>query len=211
MAGLYRRYVLPSLLDWAMHHPRIVPYRAPTLAPACGRVLEIGFGTGANLPHYASSVRELEIVEPDAALNSYAARRLALSDRQVTIHALSAERLPFETESFDTVVSTFTLCSIPDVAAALVEVRRVLRPGGRFLFLEHGLAPDIEVARWQRRLTPLQKRLGGGCHLDRPVRALLVGARLSVDVTEVREHYVRGLPRVVGWFAHGIARKERDT
>lgn len=211
MSNFYRRYVWPHLLDWAMHHPRIVPYRAPTLAPATGRVLEIGFGTGANLPHYAPSVRELEIVEPDAALNEHAARRLAASDRLVTIHSLCAERLPFEADRFDTVVSTFTLCSIPDVSAALAEVRRVLRPGGQFLFLEHGLAPDLEVARWQRRLTPLQKRLGGGCHLDRPVRALLVSAGLSIDASRSREHYVRGLPRVLGWFSHGVAHKERDT
>lgn len=211
MADFYRRRVLPVVLDWAMHHPRIVPYRAPTLAPACGRILEIGFGTGANLAHYAPAVREFEIVEPDAALTERAARRLAASDRRVTVHALSAESLPFATGSFDTVVSTFTLCSIPDVTAALAEVRRVIRPGGQFLFLEHGLAPDAGVARWQRRLTPLQKRLGGGCHLDRPVRTLLAGAGLSVDENEAQEHYVRGLPRVLGWFTYGIARKKQDT
>lgn len=211
MSNFYRRYVLPHLLDWAMHHPRIVPYRAPTLASASGRILEIGFGTGANLAHYAPSVRALEIVEPDAALTERAIRRLAATDRQVTIHALSAERLPFDTDSFDTVVSTFTLCSIPDVSAALTEVRRVLRPHGQFLFLEHGLAPDATVARWQRRLTPLQKRLGGGCHLDRPVRTLLINAGWSMDTSEVHEHYVRGLPRVAGWFTHGIARKDRGS
>lgn len=195
------------MLDWAMHHPRILPYRTPTLSPARGRILEIGFGTGANLAHYAPSIRRLEIVEPDAALNARAARRLAHSDRQVTVHALSAETLPFDADSFDTVVSTFTLCSIPDVSAALAEVHRVLRPDGQFLFLEHGLAPDSNVARWQRRLTPVQKRLGGGCHLDRPVHALLTSAGLSVDSTVSREHYVRGLPRVMGWFSRGIARK----
>lgn len=208
MAGWYRRYLLPTLLDWAMHHPRIVPYRAPTLAPASGRILEIGFGTGANLAHYDPSIRALEIVEPDTALHIRAARRIAASDRHVRVHQLSAETLPFDADSFDTVVSTFTLCSIPAVETALAEVRRVLRPGGQFLFLEHGLSPDPAVALWQRRLTPLQKRIGGGCHLDRPVRTLLTAASLTVDSATVREHYVRGLPRVVGWFTRGIARKE---
>lgn len=207
MSDLYRRLVLPAVLDWAMHHPQIRRLRSPALAPARGRVLEIGFGTAANLPYYPPGIRQLEIVEPELALQSRAARRIAASDRSVIVHALSAETLPFDSESFDTVVSTFTLCSIADVTSALSEVHRVLRPGGQFLFLEHGLAPDAGVARWQQRLTPLQKRLGGGCHLDRPVRSMISAAGLSIAPVGDEEGYVRGLPRILGWIARGVALK----
>lgn len=207
MAGLYRRYILPPLLDRAMSDRRISRYREPVLAPAKGRVLEIGFGTGANLKHYPPGVRRLEIVEPDAALNARAARRIAASDRDVIVHDLSAERLPFDTASFDTVVSTFTLCSIPDVESALAEVHRVLKPGGQFLFLEHGLSPEPHVARWQHRLTPLQKIIGGGCHLDRAMRPLIERAGLQIQLAGYEERYAPKLPKFVAWLTSGVARK----
>lgn len=207
MTSFYRRYVLPPLLDRAMSDRRISRYRAPVLAPATGRVLEIGFGTGANLSHYPESVRQLEIVEPDAALNIRAKRRLAKTSREVIVHALSAERLPFDSASFDTIVSTFTLCSIPDVDAALGEIHRVLKPGGQFLFLEHGLSPESSVARWQHRLTPLQKIIGGGCHLDRPMRSLIEGAGLQVQSVGYEERYAPKLPKIVAWLTSGVARK----
>jgi len=178
------------------------------LAPAEGRVLEIGFGTGANLSHYPETVRQLEIVEPDAALNIRAQRRLAKSSREVIVHALSAEHLPFDAASFDTVVSTFTLCSIPDVDSALREVYRVLKPGGRFLFLEHGLSPEAGIARWQRRLTPLQKVIGGGCHLDRPMRPLIEQAGLHIQPHDYEERYAPKLPKVVAWLTSGVAKKD---
>lgn len=190
-----------------MSDRRISRYRAPVLAPATGRVLEIGFGTGANLSHYPESVRRLEIVEPDAALNIRAKRRLVKTSREVIVHALSAERLPFDSASFDTIVSTFTLCSIPDVDAALGEIHRVLKPGGQFLFLEHGLSPESSVARWQHRLTPLQKIIGGGCHLDRPMRSLIEGAGLQVQSVGYEERYAPKLPKIVAWLTSGVARK----
>lgn len=189
-----------------MHEPRLGRrYREPVLAQAQGRVLEIGFGTGANLAWYPASVRRIEIVEPDAAIGARAARHIAASGREVITHRLSAERLPFADRSFDTVVSTFTLCSIPDVSAALAEVARVLRPEGRFLFLEHGLAPDPAIAHWQRRLTPLQKRIGGGCHLDRPILELLEHSGLRAEPAALEARYAPRLPRVVGWFTSGVA------
>lgn len=191
-----------------MSDRRISRYRRPVLAPAEGRVLEIGFGTGANLSHYPNSVRRLEIVEPDAALNVRARRRLDKTSREVVVHAQSAEQLPFDAESFNTVVSTFTLCSIPDVDSALREVHRVLKPGGQFLFLEHGLSPEEGIARWQRRLTPLQKVIGGGCHLDRPMRALIERAGLQVESTGYEERYAPKLPKIVAWLTSGIAKKE---
>ncbi|MCE2713871.1 MAG: class I SAM-dependent methyltransferase, partial [Acidibacter sp.] len=135
--------------------------------------------------------------EPDAALNARAERRLAKSSREVTVHALSAEQLPFDAGSFDTVVSTFTLCSIPDVASALREIHRVLKPGGQFLFLEHSLSPEEGIARWQHRLTPLQKVIGGGCHLDRPIRSLIEHAGLQVQASGYEERYAPKLPKIL--------------
>lgn len=208
MTSFYRRYILPPLLDRAMSDRRISRYRRPVLAPAEGRVLEIGFGTGANLSHYPDSVQQLEIVEPDAALNVRARRRLEKTSRDVIVHALSAEQLPFDTGSFDTVVSTFTLCSIPDVESALREVYRVLKPGGQFLFLEHGLSPEAGVARWQHRLTPLQKVIGGGCHLDRPMRSLIEQAGLQIQSSGYEERYAPKLPKIVAWLTSGVARKD---
>ena len=210
MTNFYRRYILPPLLDRAMSDRRISRYRRPVLAPASGRILEIGFGTGANLSHYPESVQQLEIVEPDVALNVRARRRLENSSREVIVHALSAEQLPFDTASFDTVVSTFTLCSIPDVESALREVHRVLKPGGQFLFLEHGLSPDSSVARWQHRLTPIQKVIGGGCHLDRPMRSLIERAGLNIESAGYEERYAPKLPKVVAWLSSGMAKKLAD-
>ncbi len=207
MTSFYRRHILPPLLDRAMSDRRISRYRRPVLVPATGRVLEIGFGTGANLSHYPESIRQLEIVEPDAALNARAERRLAKSSREVTVHALSAEQLPFDAGSFDTVVSTFTLCSIPDVASALREIHRVLKPGGQFLFLEHGLSPEAGVARWQHRLTPLQKVIGGGCHLNRPMRSLIEQSGLDVQSSGYEERYAPKLPKIVAWLTSGVAKK----
>ena len=209
--GIYSKWVLPRLLEAAMHEPRIGRYRSPVLAQARGRILEIGFGTGANLPYYPAEVGRIDIVEPDAAIGERAAKHIAASGREVLTHRLSAERLPFAAGSFDTVVSTFTLCSIPDVSSALAEVRRVLRPDGCFLFLEHGLSPDPGIARWQRRLTPLQKLIGGGCHLDRPIAALIEASGLAPDPATFEARYVPRLPRVVGWFSSGVARPQGSS
>jgi ubiquinone/menaquinone biosynthesis C-methylase UbiE len=138
-------------------------------------------------------------------LSQRARKHIADSGREVISHALSAERLPFDTDSFDTVVSTFTLCSIAQVDQALAEIRRVLHPSGRFLFLEHGQSPDPRIAKWQHRMTPLQKRVGGGCHLNRPIRTLIEHAGFAIDSELVAERYVERLPRIVGWFTSGTA------
>lgn len=188
-----------------MHEPRLGRHRAPVVGSAQGRVLEIGFGTGANLPYYPNDVRRIEIVEPDVALSQRARRHIAMSGRDVISHALSAERLPFDSDSFDTVVSTFTLCSIAEVDQALTEIRRVLRPTGRFVFLEHGRSPESRIATWQHRLTPLQKRIGGGCHLDRPIRTLISQAGFAIAPELIAERYVERVPRIFGWFTSGTA------
>src|SRR5271169_3527205 len=162
---LYRDRVLPFLLDHAMG--RLGDLRRPALASAYGEVLEVGFGTGLNLPHYPRDVARLVGLDPMDALRPRVARRILDAPFTVTrVHHPAEKGLPFEAESFDCVVTTFTLCSIGEVDAALGEMLRVLRPGGRYLFLEHGLSDKPRVARWQRRLTPLQRRLAGGCRLD---------------------------------------------
>jgi ubiquinone/menaquinone biosynthesis C-methylase UbiE len=195
--------VFPRLLDVAMTHRVLVQPRRRTLSRATGRILEIGFGTGANLAHYPAGVSRIEAIDPDVDLDRFSARRIARAGIDVDFHHLDAERLPFRAASFDTVVCTLTLCSIPHVEDALREVRRVLRPGGRFLFLEHGLAPDQGVARWQERLDPLQQRLAGGCHLSRPTVPLVRDAGLELEATS--QYYLRGVPRFLGFMTEGSA------
>lgn len=204
--GIYHHCVFPYLLDFAMSSKVFRQPRRRTLAQASGRILEIGFGTGMNLQHYPPSVRRIEAIDPDTDLDRFSAPRIAASSIEVDFHHLDAEHLPFAADSFDTVVCTLTLCSIPDVEHALGEVGRVLKPGGRFLFLEHGLAPDPGVARWQHRLTPLQRRIGGGCHLDRPTARLVSGSGMALE--DVRNYYLKRLPRFVGYMTEGAARKQ---
>lgn len=203
--SFYHHYIFPRLLDIAMSSSLLRVPRERTLAPARGRILEIGFGTGRNLSHYPPTVKRIEAIDPDLDLDRLSMPRIAHAAIEVDFHHLNAEHLPFEDESFDTVVSTFTLCSIPDVVHALGEVRRVLKPGGQFLFLEHGRSPDPKLARWQERLTPYWKPLGGGCHLDRPVRDLVASTGLALD--PVQSYYAEGIPRLFGYLTEGVARK----
>ncbi|HVN42620.1 MAG TPA: class I SAM-dependent methyltransferase [Steroidobacteraceae bacterium] len=203
--SIYHHYIFPWLLDWAMSSRGLHAPRDRALAPATGRILEIGFGTGLNLAHYPPGVRRIEAIDPDVDLDRFSAPRIAAAEIEVDFHHLDAEHMPFPSASFDTVVSTFTLCSIPDVAHALAEVRRVLKPGGRFLFLEHGLAPEARIARWQRRLTPLQRRLGGGCHLDRPVREIVGGSGLELGA--VKNYYCKAMPPLARYLTEGHATK----
>lgn len=203
--SFYHHHIYPRLIDLALSNRAYRKPRARALAPARGRILEIGFGTGINLQYYPSTVQRIEAIDPDLDLDRFSQPRIEASRIDVDFHHLDAEHLPFEDEQFDTVVSTLTLCSIPDVVHALGEVRRVLKPGGQFLFLEHGLAPDAAVARWQNRLAPIWKPIGGGCHLNRPMRELVAGTGLTVD--PVQTYYLHGIPRFVGYMTEGVARK----
>lgn len=203
--SVYRHYIFPKFLDLAMSSPAFRKPRRRTLARAHGRILEIGFGTGANLEHYPPDVRRIEAIDPDPFLDRYSRPRIDASRVEVDFHHLDAEHLPFENERFDTVVSTLTLCSIPDVMHALGEIRRVLKPGGQFLFMEHGRDPRPEAARWQDRLTPLWKPLAGGCCLNRPVLELIESAGLVRD--QVQSGYLRGVPTLLGYVTEGSARK----
>jgi ubiquinone/menaquinone biosynthesis C-methylase UbiE len=162
--GFYRRYVVPPLLDWSMRMKALLPYRQRVIAAAEGRVLEIGFGSGLNLPLYGTRVSSVTGIEPSAELLAIARRRGKTAGVAIDLIEGTAETLPLEDRSVDTVVTTWTLCTIPDAERALIEARRVLKPGGRLLFVEHGRAPEPGVARWQDRLDPLWWRIAGGCH-----------------------------------------------
>jgi ubiquinone/menaquinone biosynthesis C-methylase UbiE len=203
--GFYHHCIFPCLLDLAMASKVLRKPRQRTLARASGRILEIGFGTGINLRHYPPGVTRIEAIDPDVDLDPYSGPRIEASRIDVAFHHLDAAKLPFAPDSFDTIACTLTLCSIPDVTHALQEIRRVLKPGGRFLFLEHGLAPHPRVARWQRRLTPLQKRLAGGCHLDRDTGRLVVESGLRLERAE--HYYLRRVPRFAGYMTEGWASK----
>ncbi len=175
--GLYSEKLFPWLLDRALSHPRIEARRAALVGQAVGEVLEIGFGSGATLPFYnPAKVQRLTVIEPSEGMNRRAAARLATAVLPVRAVTGAGERLPFGDAEFDTVVVCLTLCSVSDPAAVLREVRRVLKPGGAFLFLEHVLSGVPKRALWQRRLTPIQKVVGVGCHLDRDTAALVRAA-----------------------------------
>jgi len=179
--GIYSERIFPWLLDRALGHPAIDARRAALVGAASGDVLEIGFGSGATLPFYdAGRVKQLTVVEPSDGMNRRAAGRLAASPVPVRSVPGAGEGLPFADASFDTVVTCLTLCSVDDPPQVLAEIRRVLRSGGSFLFLEHVLSDDADRRRWQVRLTPLQKIVGVGCHLDRDTAAMVRAAGLAL-------------------------------
>lgn len=179
--GFYARHVLPCLLHTAMRQNALLPFRTRVAGAAEGRVLEIGIGSGLNLPLYGMGVSEVVGVDPSPALLSRADAAAGRCRAPVALVEGSAEALALEDRSFDTVVTTWSLCTIPDAGQALAEVRRVLRPGGVILFVEHGRAPELGVARWQDRLDPIWTRIAGGCHLNRAMDVLLTEAGFRFD------------------------------
>lgn len=204
--GLYSRFIFPSVLDHAMRRQPVERQRPIALAGVRGEVLEIGFGTGLNLPHYPKGVTRLVALEPNARVSRRARARIEAAEFDVELAGLRGDRdLPFDAGRFDDAVSTWTLCTIPDVAHALAEVGRVLKPGGRLFFVEHGLAPDPAVRRWQHRLNPLNRFLGDGCNLDRDIAALLGASPLEVEQCET--FYLPDTPRVGGYTYRGWAVK----
>lgn len=203
--SLYSRLIFPRLCDFVLDTPAVAKQRRGLLSEVSGEVLEIGFGTGLNLPCYPDHVRKITAIDPNPGMHRLARKRIERSGIEVVKHVAGSERLPFEDQSFDSVVSTFTLCSIDDVQRAIAEVHRVLRTYGRFFFLEHGLSPDVQVQKWQRRLNWLERKFADNCHLDRPIRDLVEGQRFGS--VEVAEFYLERMPRTHGYMYRGVARK----
>lgn len=205
--GLYARYVLPKLIDAACGQEPMAELRARHVPRATGRVLEIGFGTGLNLPHYATggaAPTAVVALEPSLDIAALAERRLAQSPLAVEVLRESAEEIPAQDATFDTVLSTWTLCSVPNVYQALREIRRVLRPSGQLLFIEHGASDEPPVLAWQRRLTPVWKLIGGGCHLARQPDRLIKDA--GFRIAELETSYLPG-PRVATFTYRGVAKR----
>jgi ubiquinone/menaquinone biosynthesis C-methylase UbiE len=201
--GFYGEQIVPRIINKACGIKTAEPLRRRVCEGLAGDVVELGFGSGHNVPFYPSAVTRVTAVEPSDVGWRLAAERLRAATVPVRRSGLDGQSLPFPDHGFDAALSTWTLCTIPDVAAALREVRRVLRPGGTLHFLEHGLAPDERVRRWQRRLEPVQYRLFGGCHLTRRIVDLLAEAGFTVGQVDV--FYERGAPKFAGADSLGTA------
>ena len=200
--GLYEREVLPRLINVLLGQAEMARIRARVAAGLSGEVLEVGFGSGLNVPHYPPEVTRMQAVDPATVGRKLAAGRLAASSVPVVFVGLDGESLPVEDASVDHVLVTWTLCTIPDSHQALEEMRRVLRPGGLLHFVEHGRSPDPGPARWQDRITPIQRRLFGGCHLNRPIGDLITGA--GFEMVRLDNYYMAG-PKPMGYMYEGVA------
>jgi ubiquinone/menaquinone biosynthesis C-methylase UbiE len=200
--GFYNDIILPRLCDLAMRNKELLPFRQRVIGAAEGRVLEIGVGSGRNLPFYRPPVREVLALEPAPRLALMARSASRATSMPISFLEASAEAIPLDKHSVDTIVTTWTLCSIPQAATALADMRRVLRPGGKLLFAEHGQAPDAGVRWWQDRLTPVWRRIGGGCHLNRPIRIMLETAGFRID--RIETGYIPG-PKPMTFMYEGSA------
>jgi len=201
--GIYTGHVLPRLQDRVMKRKETLEVRRRVCAGLSGDVVEVGFGTGLNVPHYPLDVKRVLAVEPSRVCMKIAKERIAHSNAPVELAGLTGENLDLASDTFDAVLSTWTLCTIPNLEAALEEMRRVLKPGGTLHFVEHGHAPDAGTARWQRLLEPLNKRLAGGCHLTRNIPECLERAGFRIDHLDT--YYFEGEPKPFGYTFEGRA------
>ena len=201
--AFYRDRVFLPVMNRAMDDDEHRRIRASVCAPLAGEVVEIGFGTGLNLPHLPAAVTRLYAVDPLERGRVKAADRVAASPVAVDFVGLDGQSLPLADESVDAALSTWTLCSVADPLAAVRELRRVLRPGGTLHFAEHGLSPDAAVQTWQHRLNGLQRRLACGCHLTRDMPSIIAAGGFDID--RLQTFYVKGQPKVLGWTFEGVA------
>jgi len=200
--GWYERQILPRIVDLSLRSADFGRIRAKVAGDLDGEVLEIGFGSGLNVPYYPATLTKVLAIDPATTGRKLAAQRIARCAVPIEFAGLDAGALPADDGSVDHVLSTWTLCTVPDPALALAEIRRVLRPGGSLHFAEHGLAPDEKVARFQHRFTPVQRRVFGGCHLDRPIDQLVTDA--GFELAKLDTYYMPG-PRWVGYTFEGVA------
>lgn len=205
--GFYANHIFPHILEWTLGTPDVQRERRRTLESARGEVLEIGFGTALNLPFYPPEVTRIVALDSERMLPERVCERIAAAGIPVeVVHLDAGRRLPFDAARFDTVVTTFTLCSIGEVAAALNEMRRVLKPGGEFLFCEHGRSDDVKTARRQDRLNPIQNRIACGCHINRPIDRLISDA--DFEIVRLDRFLMPHAPRVFGEMYRGMAQSQ---
>lgn len=190
-------------MDWSLGTKRFQALRKQLLSPLQGTLLEIGFGTGLNVPFYPKTVTWVTAVEPENILPHKVTERSIEAPMPIELIRVSAEKMPFETDRFDCVVSTLTLCTIPNVLAALQEVRRVLKPNGYFVFLEHGRGSDANLVKWQDRFNPIQQVIGCGCHLNRPIDTMIQEAGLHLD--QLDRFQMEGVPKIAAQMYRGTA------
>lgn len=200
--GWYTNNILPTLIESGCSQPLLMKLRAQYVPQAQGRVLEIGIGTGLNLSYYDKERVRLTGLDPAAELTGRAEQRAEELKLPIDMLGVSGESIPAEDKTFDALVCTWTLCSIPNVTAALKEMRRVVKPNGKLFFIEHGAAPDAKIARWQHRIEPIWKRIAGGCHLTRAADELIMDA--GFDIAEMDSGYLPG-PKIATFMTHGIA------
>jgi ubiquinone/menaquinone biosynthesis C-methylase UbiE len=203
--GFYQEQLLPRLQDKVMDRGAMREVRARVCTGLSGDVVEIGFGTGLNAPCYPDAVHKLAAVEPSTLCMRIAEPRIAATPTKVELAGLTGEALDLPSDEFDAALSTWTLCTIPDVDAALAEIHRVLKPGGRLHFVEHGRAPDVGVARWQERIEPPWKHVAGGCHLTREISELV--ERAGFQLRGLQTYYMSGEPKIFGYTFEGLATK----
>src|SRR5438309_6662013 len=207
--GFYSRHIFPRLLDWSLGNAALAEHRLPALDPLRWHVLEIGFGTGLNLPFFPQRVSRLTAIDSKQMLRRKVAKRIAEARMPVERFELDASgRLPLDNQAFDGVVTTFTLCSIADVQSALDETRRVLKPEGQFVFLEHGRSYDPRVARLQDLFNPIQKVIGCGCNLNRPIDRLIRDS--GFEIVKLERYLMPDVPRILGETYRGIARRSDE-
>ena len=202
--GFYSNLVIPYCIDLAMSGEPLQHYRQQLLENVAGDILEIGFGTGLNLPHYPNWVEKITTIDPNPGMKKLAKTRIKNSDITVDYLVLNGESLPMKDCSFDSVVCTWTLCSIPQVDRAIAEVYRLLKPGGKFFFIEHGISKDTQIKAWQNRLTPIQKIIADGCHLNRNIQRIV---QQQFNNVTVEQFYAPKLPKVIGYMYRGIGVK----
>ena len=203
--GFYSNLIVPYCIDLSMSGSSLAQYRQELLADVSGEILEIGFGTGLNLPHYPQEVNKITTIDPNPGMQKLARSRIAESQITVDYKVLNGESLPMADESFDSIVCTWTLCSIPLVEQALSEVHRLLKSDGKFYFIEHGFSKDSNIQVWQNRLTPIQKIIADGCHLNRKINHLV---RQQFPNVTIEQFYAPKLPKVIGYMYRGIATKQ---
>ena len=202
--GFYSEFILPRGMEWTMSQAPFPEYRKAILADVSGEVLEIGFGTGLNLFYYPPNIQKLTIIDVNVGMNKFAQKRIQSSSIKVNSQVLNGENLPMSDRTFDSIVSTWTLCSITKVDQAISEIYRVLKPGGKFFFIEHGLSNEAKVQVWQNRLTPIQKIIADGCHLNRNIKQIVENKFTRVTW---EQFYALDLPKIVGYMYKGVAVK----